>query len=59
MAEMGEVVATIDNEPGNVNLFQRQFGSAINILIHTNFAPGAPEPAEGISHIEDFSSWDA
>ena len=26
MAEMGEVVATIDNEPGNVNLFQRQFG---------------------------------
>lgn len=59
ISEMGEVVATIDNEPGNVNLFQRQFDSAINVLIHTNFAPGAPEPLEMVSHIQDFSSWNA
>ena len=57
MAELGEVVATIDNEPGNVNLFHRQFPDAINVLIHTNAAPGAPDPVEGLSHIDDFASW--
>ena len=57
MAELGEVVSTIDNEPGNVNLFHRQFPDAINVLIHTNAAPGAPEPVEGLSHIDDFASW--
>ena len=57
MAELGEVVSTIDNEPGNVNLFHRQFPDAINVLIHTNAAPGAPEPSEGLSHIDDFASW--
>ena len=40
-----EVVSTIDNEPGNVNLFHRQFPDAINVLIHTNAAPGAPVPS--------------
>ncbi len=57
IGELGTVVATVDNEPGNVNLFQRIFGDAINVLIHTNAAPGAPEPLEGIAHIDDFSSW--
>lgn len=57
IGELGTVIATIDNEPGNVNLFQRIFAESINVLIHTNAAPGAPEPLDGLAHIENFSSW--
>lgn len=54
MGQLGEVVTSLDNEPGNCNLFIEVWPDALIGLIETQFAPGAPELVEGIERFPDF-----
>jgi hypothetical protein len=53
---LGTVVATFDNEPGNVNLFLKRWPSSLAVLIDTQHAPGAPALHEGAARAPDFLS---
>lgn len=52
--ELGAVVATFENEPGNANMFLERWPSAYSVFVATQWAPGAPPPAEGIVTVSDF-----
>lgn len=47
MDELGRVLGTFENEPGNCNLFHQRWPDAFSVLVTTQHAPGAPplEPA--------------
>jgi hypothetical protein len=51
---LGTVVASFDNEPGNVNMFLRRWPSSLSVLIETTHAPGAPTLAEDAARAGDF-----
>lgn len=53
-SELGVVVATFENEPGNANLFQDTYPSAVNVLIDTQHAPGAPPLDPACVVLKDF-----
>lgn len=46
MDELGTVIATFENEPGNCNMFHRRWPDSYAVLVTTQHAPGAP-PLEG------------
>lgn len=51
---LGEVVVSLDNEPGNCNLFLESWPNALIGFIDTQCAPGAPKLLEGIETFKDF-----
>jgi len=48
------VVATFENEPGNANLFLREFPDGLHFLLQTEHSPEAPEPDPTLIPIPDF-----
>ncbi|MDO9019314.1 MAG: HAD family hydrolase [Deltaproteobacteria bacterium] len=55
MSELGTIVATFENEPGNCNLFHHRWPASHSVLIETQFAPGAPDLEPGCLRVPDFS----
>lgn len=55
MDELGTVVATFENEPGNCNLFHQRWPRSHAVLIETQHAPGAPALESGCVRSPDFS----
>lgn len=55
MGELGTVVATFENEPGNCNLFKEHWPASHGVLIDTQHAPGAPELLPSCVRVPDFS----
>ena len=55
MSELGTIVATFENEPGNCNLFRHRWPTSHSVLIETLFAPGAPPLEPGCLRVPDFS----
>ena len=51
---LGEVVGIFENEPGNSNLFQKNFPGATSMFLLTQHRPDAPALDEGITRIRDF-----
>lgn len=58
--ELGEVIATFDNEPGNCNIFQARWPQAINVFLDTKRLSMAERPKPGTPSLEnyDFSEID-
>ncbi len=54
LGELGKVVASFDNEPGNCNLFFRRWPDAHTVLLDTQKAPGAPPLDAGIATVPTF-----
>lgn len=54
MDELGTVIATFENEPGNCNLFHRRWPLAHAVLVTTQHAPGAPPLDEGCVRVPHF-----
>ncbi len=54
MDELGVVVATFENEPGNCNLFHTRWPDAWAVLVTTQHAPGAPPLATGCVRVPHF-----
>lgn len=52
--ELGTVIATFENEPGNANMFQERWPSAYSVFVATQWAPNAPPPDEGIVTVANF-----
>lgn len=52
--ELGTVVASFDNEPGNCNLFHRRWPEAFTVLLDTQKAPGAPPLDTGCHVVPHF-----
>jgi hypothetical protein len=52
--ELGLVVASFDNEPGNCNLFRHRWPDAHTVLLDTQKAPGAPPLADGCHIVPNF-----
>ena len=52
--QFGHVVASLDNEPGNCNLFIEAWPQALIGFIDTQCAPGAPPLLDGIETFKDF-----
>lgn len=55
MNELGAVVATFENEPGNANMFHGRWPAATAVLLETLHAPGAPECVPAVVKVPDFS----
>ena len=55
MSELGTIVATFENEPGNCNLFHQRWPSSHAVLLDTQSAPGAPPLESGCVRVPDFS----
>lgn len=54
LAELGQVVATFDNEPVNCNLFRKRWPEATSVFLDTLCAPGSPRIDAGIESIRSF-----
>jgi hypothetical protein len=54
MDELGAVIATFENEPGNCNLFHRRWPRSHAVLVTTQHAPGAPPLAPGCLRVPHF-----
>jgi hypothetical protein len=54
MDELGRVVATFENEPGNCNMFHRRWPSSHAVLIATQHAPGAPPLETACVRVSNF-----
>ena len=54
MNDLGTVVATFENEPGNCNLFHHRWPASRAILVETQCAPEAPPLAPGCLRIPHF-----
>ncbi len=54
MDELGRVVATFENEPGNCNMFHRRWPDALAVLVTTQHAPGAPPLDDACVSIPNF-----
>ena len=52
--KMGTVIAAIDNEPGNCNVFRKTFPGASVVCIDTQHSPTAPPLDPGIALLPDF-----
>jgi hypothetical protein len=51
----GRVIATFDNEPGNANMFFKQFPKAMNFWVKTTWNPDDHADTSGLHVIPDFS----
>ena len=56
LADIGDVVATFENEPKNANLFQKSFPKALNYWIDTNCAHPEVKLSPGVKIIKNFAS---
>lgn len=56
--ELGQVVASFDNEPVNCNLFYRRWPDAFSVLLETQSAPGAPPLLPECHRVPDFTDFD-
>ncbi len=54
LAELGDVIASFDNEPGNCNAFLEAFPRMASVLLDTQRAPAAPPLLPGVHTIADF-----
>jgi hypothetical protein len=54
LSELGHVIASFDNEPGNCNLFYRRWPESHVVLLDTQKAPGAPPLDPGIDTVPTF-----
>ncbi len=54
MDELGAVIATFENEPGNCNMFHRRWPDSHALLVTTQHAPGAPPLDERCVRIPHF-----
>ncbi len=52
--ELGEIVASFDNEPGNCNLFRGRWPDAFTVFLDTQKAPGAPPLVDGCHTVTHF-----
>lgn len=52
--DLGNVVASFDNEPANCNLFRARWPEAFTVFLDTQKAPGAPELVAGCHSVADF-----
>ncbi len=50
----GKVVATFDNEPGNINVYRRAFGKAICVLFQAKHSSDAPPLLPNITELKSF-----
>jgi hypothetical protein len=55
MDELGVVVATFENEPGNANMFLARWPLATHVLLETQHAPGAPALDSRAFAVRDFT----
>ena len=55
MNELGTIVATFENEPGNANLFHHRWPESFAVLLDTQSAPGAPPLEPACIRVPDFS----
>ena len=55
MNELGTIVATFENEPGNANLFHHRWPDRNAVLLDTQSAPGAPPLDPACIRVPDFS----
>jgi hypothetical protein len=55
MNELGTIVATFENEPGNANLFHHRWPDSHAVLLDTQSAPGAPPLDPACIRVPDFS----
>ncbi len=54
IAQLGQVVATFENEPAHANRFVEAFPEAIHVLLRTGCSPDAPAPHPALLQVEDF-----
>ena len=53
----GKVIAAFDNEPANVNVYRRAFGSeTISVLFETLHSPNPPPLIDGVYRLDSFES---
>lgn len=53
----GKVVAAFDNEPANVNVYRRAFGSdTISVLFETLHSPNPPPLIDGVYRLDSFEA---
>ena len=50
----GKVVATFDNEPGNINVYRRAFGKALCVLFQAKHSADAPPLLPNITELKSF-----
>ena len=50
----GKVVATFDNEPGNINVYRRAFGKALCVLFQAKHLADAPPLLPNITELKSF-----
>ncbi len=50
----GKVVATFDNEPGNINVYRRAFGKALCVLFQASHSGDAPPLLPNITELASF-----
>lgn len=54
IGELGQVVATFENEPGHANAFAARFPGGVHVLLDTCHGPGAPPVSAGVTVVPDF-----
>lgn len=54
LAQVGTVVATFENEPGNANAFLDAFPDATHVLMDTVHSPGAPDLHSDVVRVKHF-----
>lgn len=54
IGELGDVVASFENEPGNLIALQSQFPDAMHIFVDTNCSDHPAPPARGLYRVLDF-----
>lgn len=55
IAKMGTVIAAFENEPANINEFQKEFSSATMVFVDTAHSPKPVVPNNGVQWIADFT----
>ncbi len=53
MDQLGDVVATFDNEPANCNLFQQHWPGGAHVFVHTTHAPDPPQLHAAVLRVTD------
>jgi len=54
LRRLGQVVASFDNEPGNCNVFLREYPGAASVLLDTQHSPHAPPLLPGVASVRSF-----
>lgn len=54
LAQIGEIIASFDNEPGNCNLFLQVYPAAASVLLDTSHSWQAPSPEWQVTIVRNF-----